>query len=318
MRPLTPLTQIRRRPVRSTGAHAWNAGALLMTSVLLSQLACVRALVPSLLGQEGSLTSQVNAESPADHKNPLQGEPDADYGVVWVGDGATLTVRQIAGSGAVALEELSPQATGLQLTGDSSLLGSSLWVEVLTSSGSVGWVNAWNLAELAPEGTLCADPRASEVVDRLGAAVRNRDMAALSDLLPERRGLVMRLSPHAPEVIIPLGDVPQLLQNPAAFDWGPTSDTGEIVVGTFAEAVVPRLESVFGSAYEIACNQLLQGQTARPAEMPMELRNLGYFSAYLPAQGSATGMDWQTWAVVIEYVGGEPRIGALVRFQGEI
>jgi hypothetical protein len=277
----------------------------------------VRAPLPSLLPQEDTLAAQASAASPGDRKNPLQGDPDSEYGVVWVGDAASLTVRQIAGSGALALEELGPQATGLRLTGNSSLLGSSLWVEVLTPSGSVGWVNAWNLAERAPEGDLCSDSRASDLVEHLEAAVRQQDMAALSTLLPERRGLIVRLNPYAPEVAIPLTDVPQLLLNPAAFDWGPTSDTGEMVLGTFADAVLPRLESVFGSDYEKACNQLLQGQTSRPAEIPGELRNLGYFSAHLPAQGSATGMDWQTWAIVIEYVGGQPLIGALVRFQGE-
>jgi hypothetical protein len=291
-------------------------GVLFLASLLMSQLACVRALVPSPLSQEATLGADSAASGGP--RDPLQGGPDATYGVVWIGEGGVLAVRQIAGGGALALEELSPDATGIQLTGNSSLLGSSLWVEVLTPAGTVGWVNASNLTEIVPQGTICNDGRARKLVDDLEAAVRAGDMSALAGLLSERRGLNVRLSPHGTTVTIPQSDVPQLLQAPATQDWGPASETGAAVVGTFAEAVLPRLESVFGQEVQVACDELLQGQTAWPPVMPMELRNMEFFSAHVPAQASAAGMDWQTWVMAVEYVGGEPRIGALVRFQGEI
>jgi hypothetical protein len=292
------------------------AGLLVAGCLIVAQLACVRAPVPEAAPQPAGQEASDASEDP---RNPLQGSPLATYGVAWVGEGDVLAVRQIAGGGALALEELPPDARDIRLTGNSSLLGSSLWVEVRTPAGTVGWVNAANLTELLPGSTICDDARARQLVDDLVQAVDTRDMAALAGLVSDRRGLNVRLSPGAPTVTVAQADVARLLSDTPVLDWGSASESSsETVVGSFADAVLPRLAGLARPDRQIACNELLHGQTARPPVMPMEFRNLQFFSVFVPSQASSSGLDWQTWAVLIEVVGGEPRIGALARFQGEM
>jgi len=70
------------------------------------------------------------------------------YAIAWVPGGEALVVRQPAGTSGSEVDELSSDQQGIQLTGNSTLLGSSLWVEIFRAGGGTGWVNSWNLTEV--------------------------------------------------------------------------------------------------------------------------------------------------------------------------
>lgn len=137
-------------------------------------------------------------------------------------------------------------------------------------------------------------------------------------LVSPRRGLIVRLDSWNPEVRFEVDEVASLFEDPVEQDWGIIRDSQVPIRGTFRDVILPRLQMVFEAAPEVACNHLGAGFSAQKPAWPSEYGNLNYYSFYRRAPEPGNRLSWHTWAVGIEYVGGEPHLAVLVHFQGEI
>jgi hypothetical protein len=290
----------------------------LAAALLLS--ACTRSSVP-IPGQPTA-----TAETPTETGPPPTPEPiitiqpfvEQTYAVVWVPGDQALTVRQPAGISSVGVASLPFDQTGLRLTGKTTLLGSSQWLEIHRPEGGTGWVNGWNLTEEVGQEVFCRDARVLDLLARLTQALTARDGRRLAELVSPRRGLIVRHDLWNPEVVYEVPAVAELFDKPAAQDWGVVRDSQVPIRGTFEEIITPRLEKVFNAAPEVACNHLGAGVSASEPGWPGEYRNLNYYSFYRRAPEPGNRLDWRTWAVGIEYVDGQPYVAVLLHFRGEI
>jgi hypothetical protein len=237
--------------------------------------------------------------------------------VVWVPADGLLPVQQPAGIPGLQVGALAPDARGISLTGASTLLGSSLWVEVV-APGVAGWVNSWYLTEDIPPAEFCSDPQVVAVLERLGEAILDRDGRALAALASPRRGLVIRHDWWNPEVILPPADLPEIYASETVVLWGASDTPGAPIQGTFSQVIAPMLEDVFAEDAEVTCNSLRTGSTSGEVRWPGEYTNLNFYAFYRPANQPGSQLTWHTWAVGIEYVDGRPWVTVLVHYRAEI
>ena len=129
----------------ASGSRCWalcRLCVLLISGLFLSS--CTRTMVPmgTKIVALPTLTTQPQFQvSPTPS---IEIETD-QYAVVWVTHEETLIIRKPAGISGTAVSELAYDQRGIKLTGSSTLLGSSTWVEIYTPAGGAGWVNSWNL-----------------------------------------------------------------------------------------------------------------------------------------------------------------------------
>lgn len=240
------------------------------------------------------------------------------YAVMGVTSEGPLQVRQPAGITSMAVGSLAADQRGILVTGRSTLLGSSTWVEISLPLGGTGWVNAWNLTEdVAPE-LFCADARVPDLVNRFILAVQDRDGSQLAQLISPRRGLFIRHDWWNPEVIFDAESIGSIFQDPTERAWGVNRDSELAISGPFREVILPSLDDVFSVAPEMGCNQLELGTTSQPAEWPTEYTNLNYLSFYRPAPIPGNARNWRTWALGIEFAEGQPYLAYLIQYRGEI
>ena len=240
------------------------------------------------------------------------------YAIAWVPGGEALVVRQPAGTSGSEVDELSSDQQGIQLTGNSTLLGSSLWVEIFRAGGGTGWVNSWNLTEVMSSFDFCADARAEALVASVTSALRERDGQKLADLVNPRRGLVFRLDWWNPDVPIASSEVSSLLTSPRIIQWGIERENNQPIAGTFRQTVLPALDDVLESDPVVSCNSLNAGRTAQSVQWPDEFTNINFYSFYRPANQPGNELSWRGWAMGIEYVGGRPFLSLLVQYRAEI
>lgn len=299
--------------------HLARAALVLCLGVLVG--GCRQSLVPAATATAPA-TDEPTATTPVEPTTTpqptLQTSTEFAYAVLGAAADTPLQARQPAGITSMAVGSLAADQRGIAITGRSTKLGSSTWVEILLPQGGTGWVNAWNLTEdVSPTG-FCEDPRVPDLINRFILAIQQRDGAQLSQLVSPRRGLVVRYDWWNPEVIFGPAEVSLIFQDPVARIWGVNRDSQQPISGPFREVILPRLDDVFSVAPEQACNQLGAGTTAVEAEWPAEYTNLNYLSYYRPAPTPGNALNWRTWALGIEFVEGQPYLAYLVQYRGEI
>ncbi|MFQ5944500.1 MAG: hypothetical protein ACE5JF_13210, partial [Anaerolineales bacterium] len=142
------------------------------------------------------------------------------YAVAWVPDGEPLAVRQPAGITSMAVANLAFDQRGLTVTGKTTQMGSSTWVEINLPEGGKGWINGWNLTEDFPSSSFCDDARVSELANQFIVAIQNQDGEKLSQLVSPKRGLILRHDWWNPEVRVGFSSVPGLFLDPSPVTWG--------------------------------------------------------------------------------------------------
>ena len=300
---------------------AWRPIAA--AGLLLLLAGCTRTSVP--FPEQQTQTAQRPAPTPEASPPPTP-RPIFDirpfvepvYSVVWVPKGESLVVRQPAGISSVGIDSLAADQGGIHLTGKTTLLGSSQWLEIYLPDGGMGWVNGWNLTEQVEGEDFCKDLRVLDLLARLTQALTAADGGRLAELVSPRRGLIVRHNAWNPEVLFELPAVQSLFDEPIVQDWGIFRDSQVPIAGTFTEIIVPKLDLVLNAAPEVSCNLMGVGDSAQAPQWPPEYTNLNFYSFYRRAPDPGNRLNWHTWAVGIEYVGGEPYIAVLVHFQGEI
>jgi len=247
---------------------------------------------------------------------PTVGVPsELRYAVVWVEQG--LSVRQPAGITSSEVTALPSDQRGIGVTGQSTLLGSSSWLEIFLPEGGTGWVNGYNLTEDVNSDEFCQDPRAIELANQFILALQNLDGPQLAQLASPKRGLIIRHDWWNPEVITEPSSLSHLFQDEAEQDWGVNRDSGLAITGSFNGVILPQLLDVFSVPPSFSCNRIATGNTAEAIAWPAEYTNLNFISFHRAAP-SPNSLNWRTWALGVEYVDGSPYLAVLVQYRGEI
>lgn len=245
--------------------------------------------------------------------------PTTTYAVVWVPEGESLAVHKPAGISSSVIDTLASDQRAISLTGYTSLLGSSLWVELVRPVGGTGWVNFWNLTEDVPSTAFCDDPDVAALLVDFVEVMKTRDGEGLGQLVNPRRGLIVRHDWWNPEVIFRPPSIPSLFSDPESYAWGSHHRENVIPIqGSFRDVILPQLEDVFEASPEGTCNSLTLGDAALVAGWPAEYSNLNYVAFHRPAPEEGSRFDWRTWALGIEFLHDRPYLTVLVQFRGEI
>lgn len=288
--------------------------AMLASLALLSS--CTRALVPLGTPASPPLTTE-QAEETLLAGGQIPGGPIV-YSIFGVPAGGLLLARQPAGISGTVVAELPGDLQDVRLTGQTTPLGSSTWIEIEVPPVGTGWINLWNLTEDVAGEAFCADPRVPALLDRFFEALRSRSGEALAQTISPRRGLVLRHDWWNDEVVIPLNDTGELMRTTAPVAWGVQRGSGAPIVGPFRDRLLPELDALMGATSTQACNAIQSGETSYPAQWPEEYVRINYVSYFVPAPEPGPLFNWRAWAVGVEYVDGVPYVAILIRYQGDL
>lgn len=291
-----------------------GATGLLCLLAALALGACTRALVP--LGTTPLPLAPTPEPEQAVEWTLPEGEPT--FAVFDVAPNDRLPVRQSAGISGNLVAELPGDLRAIRLTGQSTSLGSSTWVEIHLPSGGTGWVNLWSLTEDVAGESFCRDPRVPALTDSFLTALRQRSGEALAGTISPRRGLVLRHDWWNPEIVISPDQAGNLMQGLDEIAWGTQRGSDAPIVGSFRERWLPDLDPLLAASPQQACNVLLTGESGIPPEWPDEYVHMNFVSYHVPAPAGATRFNWRTWAVGVEYVDGVPFVAILIRYQGDL
>lgn len=276
--------------------------------------ACTRTTVP--------LLPEVQQEKPPTEPPPaatLLGDFQQadDYSVVWIPEDETLQIHNPAGTAGTVIGELAYDQSGIHLTGGTTSLGSSQWVEIETQGGITGWVNEWNLTETVSSEAFCSDNRIPGILVQVIRAIDAQDGQELANYINPDRGLIIRHDWWNPDVIIPYEQIPRLFEDSTQREWGVISGGEFQIVGSFDELIKPLIMETVADLQPV-CGELPTGTTTRVALWPGEYSTLNYSAFYRPAPENGNPFNWRTWAFTFEYIDGRPFLTVLVQFHGDI
>lgn len=246
----------------------------------------------------------------------LQARPLA---VILVAEGDVLDVRSGAGGSYALVAGLQPHTTGLIPTGNAAPSSGERWVQVQLPDAGVGWVNAYFTTEHVGGVAFCDDPRVDGLLGELRAAVQERNGPALAALVSPHHGLVLRRHWWNPEVRYTSGEVASIFTTDARRDWGTADGTGFPIAGSFDDVALPLFDQLYAGKVTRHCNDIESGSgsSAGYRIWPFEYANINYYALYRAA-APGDELNWNTWAVGVEYVDGEPYVAFLVHYQWEI
>jgi hypothetical protein len=237
----------------------------------------------------------------------------ASYAVIFVEPNDTLNVRSGPGVGFGILGTLPPAATDIQITGSGQLITGSTWVPI-RRGGLTGWVNSRFLTQVVSDEAFCDEPAVLQLLDKLETAVANQDDAIFAQLIHPERGLRVRLLWYEAETQL---DNQGLLNDATSYAWGAAAGSGEAIIGTPAQILLPQLQADFLAATETACNEILHGGTAGFVVLPDSYALINYYSFYRPGSDEFAGLNWGTWVVGLELWQGQYYLSTLVHYQWE-
>lgn len=295
--------------------HRLILQAILVISISIFVASCTRTTVPFLP------TSTAAAETP--HVNPTPFvistfEPSGMYAVVGIPEGEVLILRTTAGITGSIVEELAYYERGITATGNTANLGSSIWMEIQTADGSRGWVNSLNMTEDVSQEQFCEDARALVVLENSLLSIQTQDGDLLSQIVNPRRGLIIRHDWWNPEVIVPADSVSGIFDDRSEIEWGLMSGGEFKIQGSFKEIILPLLEDTILNSTVLVCGEVPSGTTSRQNLWPTEYTSLNYFAIHRPAPEGGNAFDWRTWALVFEYIDGEPFLTSIIHFHGDV
>lgn len=250
--------------------------------------------------------------------SPSSGIETDSYAVVWVGSEETLIVRKPAGLSGIAVSELAYDQRGIKLTGSSTQLGSSTWVEIHTPAGGTGWVNSWNLTEDLLPIQYCGDTRVNSLIETFVSSVIDQDGEALSSTVHPERGLIIRHDWWNPDVIFVPDAVSGIFSDLTEIDWGVLGGSEFHIVGSFRQIMLPQMEDVFLASPEVKCNEIIAGVTNQGAIWPTELGNMNFYVFHRPSPEGGNKYDWRTLGIGIEYIDSQPYISVVIHYRGDI
>ncbi len=279
--------------------------------------ACTRTLVP--IGTKTiSLPTQTAQPQLLVSPSPTIETETDHYAIVWVGNEDTLIVRKPAGISGTAVSELAYDQRGIKLTGSSTRLGSSTWVEIYTPAGGTGWVNFWNLTEDVLPAQFCEDGRVNILLEDFIASLIDQDGEKLNRTVHPERGLVLRHDWWNPDVIFVPNSVKGLFSDLTEIDWGVLGGSEFHILGSFQQVIFPHVEDVFSVTPEVKCNEMIAGVTSQIAIWPTEFDNMNFYVFHRSSPEGGNKYDWRTLAIGIEYVNSQPYVSVVIQYRGDI
>lgn len=244
-------------------------------------------------------------------------DSDAPLQVVYVDPDDVLNVRESAGANAEIRGTLAPGGSAQLADGEGQMANDHLWLPISDGETS-GWVNSLFLTEQVPSQDFCQADEPVELVTSLQEAVAAREDSELMPLLSSQRGLRLRTSWWNPEVRLAEEGLQDLFSQGQGFEWGHEDGSGRPIEGSFQEVILPLLEQDLVGATDIACNEILHGNTAGLVQLPPEYEGINFYSVHRAPAPDDIGFDWGTWVVGIERWQGQYHIAFLVHYAYEI
>ncbi|HSM56668.1 MAG TPA: SH3 domain-containing protein [Candidatus Sulfomarinibacteraceae bacterium] len=256
--------------------------------------------------------------SPAAATRPTPApESDAPLQVVYVEPDDVLNVREGAGVDAEIRGALPPGSSARVEEWEGQMANDHLWLPISDGETS-GWVNSLFLTEQISSQEFCQADEPLDLVTSLQEAVAAREGDELMPLLSTQRGLRVRTSWWNPEVRLAGDGLQNLFSQSQGFDWGHEDGSGRPIEGSFQDVILPLLEQDLLGATDIACNEILHGNTAGLVQLPPEYEGINFYSVHRAPAPDDIGFDWGTWVVGIERWQGEYHIAFLVHYAYEI
>lgn len=266
---------------------------------------------------EAPTTAATNTPTPT--AVPLTATPPAStsnqtsYAIIFVEPNDTLNVRSGPGVDFGIVGTLPPTATDVQITGSGQLIAGSTWVPI-QRGGLAGWVNSRFLTQFVPSEGFCGDTAVLPLLDKLETAVATQDDTLFAQLIHPERGLRVHLLWYEAETWL---DNQNLLSDLVSYNWGAAAGSGELILGTPAQILLPRLQTDFLEAAEMACNEILHGGTAGFVVLPDTYASINYYAFYRPGTEEFAGLNWGTWVIGLELWQGQYYLSTLTHFQWE-
>ena len=248
---------------------------------------------------------------------PTPGGSSSSYAVILVSGGDVLNIRSGPGVGNAVVGTLQQTQSGLTRTGKTTLVGEDLWVEIQNPGGGTGWVNAKFLTEAVAPSAFCSDARVNTLIQNLASAIKGNNDDMLATLVNTRHGLDARLWRYGTVANYTPEEASWVFESDYKVNWGPAPGSGENTLGTFSEALLPRLQEVFNANYSTHCNDTLDLATFSLEPWPPEYKNINFYTVYFPGTEQYGGLDWRAWTVGIEYVEAVPYLFSLIHYQWE-
>ena len=266
-------------------------------------------------------TETVTADSPTNAPVPTEIPPTtapstggaADFAVIFVEPNDVLNVRSGPGVDFGIVGTIPPDATDVAITGSGQSVSGSTWVPVQRGN-LAGWVNSRFLTGAVADQTFCGNTAVLDLLDQFRTAVANQDDTRLSQLIHPERDLRVRLLWYEAETRL---DNQNLFSDLTSYNWGNAAGSGEPILGTPAQVLLPRLQNDFVGATETACNEILHGGTPGFVVLPEAYEALNYYSYYRPGTEEYAGLNWGSWVIGLELWQGSYYVTALVHYQWE-
>lgn len=174
--------------------------------------------------------------------------------------------------------------------------------------GSVGGVTP------IPAATFCADGQVTALIDSLKTALQTSNGPKLAALVSPIHGMEVRYYRDGRVVNYDPTHAKFIFESTFQVDWGNSFGSGQPTVGSFHDVVLPALLEVFNTNYTLTCNQIQVGGTTYQAAWPY---SANYYSVYYGGTQVNGNLDWHTWVIGFEYIGGKPYLYALMQFEWE-
>lgn len=239
------------------------------------------------------------------------------YRVTFVTADDVLNVRSGPGADNDIVGSLAPTANNVQITGPGEMTAGSTWMPIVAGDVN-GWVNGRFLTTDLNADAFCQDVNGQMLLQGLRTAVATQDSAALAQLIHPERGLRVRRHWWNPELFFAGSDIPTLFSSATGYEWGVADGSGNPIVGSFSETILPLLQTHFVAAEASACHEILQGGTAGLVQLPDGYQQQFFYSFYFPGTDEFAGMDWGTWVIGVEQWQGAYYVTYLVHFEWEI
>lgn len=246
----------------------------------------------------------------------LPGSPSGPYAVVLVLPGDILNIRSAPGAANPVVGSFPPGATNVMRLGPSASADGALWVQVTNPSGGSGWVNSHFLTEAVSPADFCASPAIGPLLTGFGSALLTENGEQLASLISPTHGLDVRLWRYASVINFDREHSRWIFASTYAHNWGPDGASGLDTVGSFREAVLPRLQEVFGMSYTPGCNEPSHAASFSLQPWPEEYAAINYYSVLKPGT-PGIDLDFRIFLVGVEFVQGQPYVFSLIHFQWE-
>lgn len=239
------------------------------------------------------------------------------YMVINVEEDDALNVRSLPGIENPTVGKLDPGQGGITVTGPASQQSGSLWVPI--NEGEInGWVNSYYLTRQIEDETFCNDDQARSILDQTIETIKRRDGEKLSELVDSNRGLRVHRHWWNPTVNLEQEELSQIFNSDKPYEWGTADGSGDPIVGSFQNVILPLLDRNLVLATDLACGELLQGSTAGIVQLPPLYEGINYYSLYRPAGPDEFELDWGSWAIGIERGPEDYFLSFLVHYEWEI